>query len=133
MVLIVDRKRSIGEVAKEVGVQEHVIRFWGTEFSEYVKPTLGAGKRRYYFDKDVKILKTIKHYLYEEGLTIRGLRNLFKNETVKIDNFQDKVVNDSRTDNYSANVLADNSNIKTSLREFKYKLNNFYEKIKNII
>ena len=80
MVLTVDKKRSIGNASKEVGVQEHVIRFWETQFPNYIKPTIGAGGRRYFFDKDIKTLLFVKDYLYNKGYTIKGLQNLLKND-----------------------------------------------------
>ena len=55
MVLNIDKKRSIGDAAKEIGVQAYVIRFWETKFADYIKPTVGVGGRRYFFDKDIKI------------------------------------------------------------------------------
>ncbi len=75
--LAVDRKRSIGEVAKELKVEPHVIRFWEEKFPQ-IKPEIGAGKRRYYYNKQLKVLKRIKQFLYEEGYTIAGLQKLLK-------------------------------------------------------
>jgi DNA-binding transcriptional MerR regulator len=75
--LIIDRKRSIGEVAKELKVETHVVRFWEEKFSQ-IKPEIGAGKRRYYYNKQLKVLKRIKQFLYEEGYTINGLQKLLK-------------------------------------------------------
>jgi len=71
----VDRKRSIGEVAHELKVKSHVIRFWEENFSQ-IKPEIGAGGRRYYYNKQMKILRRIKKFLYEEGYTIAGLKKL---------------------------------------------------------
>ncbi len=71
----VDRKRSIGEVAKELKVAPHVIRFWEENFSQ-IKPEIGAGGRRYYYNKQLKILRRIKKFLYEDGYTISGLKKL---------------------------------------------------------
>lgn len=71
----VDRKRSIGEVAKELKVKTHVIRFWEENFPQ-IKPEIGAGARRYYYNKQLKILRRIKKFLYEEGYTIAGLKKL---------------------------------------------------------
>lgn len=73
----VDRKRSIGDVAKELKVEAHVIRFWEEKFPQ-IKPEIGAGKRRYYYNKQLKVLKRIKQFLYEEGYTIAGLQKLLK-------------------------------------------------------
>jgi len=72
-----DRKRSIGDVAKELKVETHVIRFWEEKFPQ-IKPEIGAGKRRYYYNKQLKVLKRIKQFLYEEGYTIMGLQKLLK-------------------------------------------------------
>ena len=57
-----DRKRSIGEVAKELKIETHVIRFWEEKFPQ-IKPDIGAGKRRYYYNKQLKVLKRIKYQL----------------------------------------------------------------------
>ncbi len=71
----VDRKRSIGDVAKELKVKTHVIRFWEENFPQ-IKPAIGSGQRRYYYNKQLKILKRIKKFLYEEGYTVAGLQKL---------------------------------------------------------
>lgn len=73
----VDRKKSIGEVAKELKVETHVIRFWEEHFPQ-IRPEIGVGKRRYYYNKQLKILKRIKRFLYEEGYTVAGLQKLLK-------------------------------------------------------
>lgn len=71
----IDRKRSIGEVAKDLKIKTHVIRFWEENFPQ-IKPEIGAGDRRYYYNKQLKILRRIKKFLYEEGYTIAGLKKL---------------------------------------------------------
>jgi DNA-binding transcriptional MerR regulator len=73
----VDRKRSIGEVAKELKVETHIIRFWEEKFPQ-IQPEIGAGKRRYYYNKQLKVLKRIKKFLYDDGYTIGGLQKLLK-------------------------------------------------------
>jgi len=73
----IDKKKSIGDVAEELGVQTHVIRFWESKFPQ-IKPIIGKGSRRYYLEKDVDVLKKIKSFLYEEGYTITGLQNLLR-------------------------------------------------------
>ena len=73
----IDKKKSIGQVAEELGVRTHVIRFWESKFPQ-IKPEIGRGSRRYYFKKDVEILKKIQTFLYEEGYTIVGLQKLLK-------------------------------------------------------
>ena len=73
----IDRKRSIGEVAKELKIETHIIRFWEEKFPQ-IKPEIGAGKRRYYYSKQLRILKKIKKFLYEDGYTSAGLQKLLK-------------------------------------------------------
>ncbi len=73
----IDRKRSIGDVARELKVETHVIRFWEEKFPQ-IRPQIGAGKRRYYYNKQLKVLKRIKQFLYDEGYTIAGLQKLLK-------------------------------------------------------
>ncbi len=74
---IVDKKRSIGDVAAEIGVETHVIRFWEENFLQ-IKPEIGRGGRRYYYNKQVDILKKIKTFLYEDGYTIAGLKKMLQ-------------------------------------------------------
>ncbi len=73
----IDRKRSIGEIADELGVETHVIRFWEEQFPQ-IKPETGKGGRRYYYNKQIKVLKRIKKFLHEDGYTIAGLQKLLK-------------------------------------------------------
>ena len=74
---IIDKKRSIGDASKEIGVETHVIRFWESKFPQ-IKPEIGKGSRRYYFDKEIAILNKVKSLLYEEGYSISGLQKLLK-------------------------------------------------------
>ena len=75
--------KTIGEVAKELKLvdkrtgilQTHTIRYWETQFKQ-IKPTIKAGKRRYYSKKDFKIISHIKFLLKDKGLTINGARKL---------------------------------------------------------
>lgn len=80
--------RTISEVADELGVQQHVLRFWETKFS-HVKPLKRGGGRRYYRPEDVKLLKAIHRLLYIEGYTIKGVQKLFREagKNVIVENF----------------------------------------------
>ncbi|MFP4313302.1 MAG: MerR family transcriptional regulator [Alphaproteobacteria bacterium] len=69
--------RTISEVADELGVQQHVLRFWETKFSQ-VRPLKRGGGRRYYRPEDVTLLKRIHELLYTEGYTIKGVQKLFR-------------------------------------------------------
>lgn len=67
--------RTISEVADELKVEQHVLRFWETKFS-HIKPLKRGGGRRYYRPEDVELLKNIHHLLYSEGYTIKGVQKL---------------------------------------------------------
>jgi len=71
--------RTISEVADELDVQQHVLRFWETKFSQ-VRPLKRGGGRRYYRPEDVALLKRIHHLLYTEGYTIKGVQKLLKGQ-----------------------------------------------------
>ncbi len=69
--------RTISEVADELQVQQHVLRFWETKFSQ-IRPLKRGGGRRYYRPEDVDLLKTVHKLLYSEGYTIKGVQKLFR-------------------------------------------------------
>ncbi len=71
--------RTISEVADGLNVQQHVLRFWETKFSQ-VRPLKRGGGRRYYRPEDVALLKSIHHLLYTEGYTIKGVQKLLKEQ-----------------------------------------------------
>ena len=71
--------RTISEVADELDVQQHVLRFWETKFTQ-VKPLKRGGGRRYYRPEDVALLKKIHNLLYSEGYTIKGVQKLLKGQ-----------------------------------------------------
>ena len=74
--------RTIAEVADELGVATHVLRFWETKFSQ-IKPMKASGGRRYYRPDDVEILKLIKNLLYGNRYTIEGAQRLIKEKGLK--------------------------------------------------
>jgi len=69
--------RTISEVADELGVKQHVLRFWETKFSQ-LKPLKRGGGRRYYRPEDIDLLKAIHRLLYTEGYTIKGVQKLLR-------------------------------------------------------
>ena len=71
--------RTISEVANKLNVQQHVLRFWETKFSQ-VRPLKRGGGRRYYRPEDVALLERIHHLLYTEGYTIKGVQKLLKGQ-----------------------------------------------------
>lgn len=74
--------RTISEAADEVGAQQHVLRFWETKFS-FIAPLKRAGGRRFYRPQDVVLLKAVKRLLHEEGLTIKGVQRLHREQGLK--------------------------------------------------
>jgi DNA-binding transcriptional MerR regulator len=69
--------RTISEVAVELDVPQHVLRFWETRFSQ-VKPVKRAGGRRYYRPEDVDLLRGIRALLYGDGYTIKGVQKVLR-------------------------------------------------------
>ena len=74
-----DAFRTISEVADELDLPQHVLRFWETRFPQ-IKPLKRAGGRRYYRPRDIEVLRAIKHLLYQEGYTIRGVQRVLKDQ-----------------------------------------------------
>jgi DNA-binding transcriptional MerR regulator len=69
--------RTTGEVAKELDVPAHVLRFWESKFPQ-IRPLKRGGGRRYYRPEDVDLLRHIRQCLYQEGYTIRGVQKLLR-------------------------------------------------------
>ena len=73
--------RTISEVATELDVPQHVLRFWESKFAQ-VRPLKRGGGRRYYRPEDVELLRRIRSLLYEEGYTIKGVQKLLKENEI---------------------------------------------------
>ena len=71
--------RTISEAAEAVGAPQHVLRFWETKFP-FVTPVKRAGGRRFYRPQDIVVLKAIRRLLHDEGLTIKGVQRLHKDQ-----------------------------------------------------
>src|ERR671917_2944450 len=76
-----DAFRTISEVADDLDLPQHVLRFWETRFNQ-IKPMKRGGGRRYYRPEDVELLRGIRLLLYSEGFTIRGVQRLLKEKGV---------------------------------------------------
>ena len=74
--------RTISEVANELDVPQHVLRFWETRFAQ-VKPVKRAGGRRYYRPEDVDLLRGIRSLLYAEGFTIKGVQKVLRDRGLR--------------------------------------------------
>jgi DNA-binding transcriptional MerR regulator len=77
-----DAFRTISEVAGDLDIPQHVLRFWETRFVQ-IKPMKRSGGRRYYRPDDVDLLKGIRRLLYGEGYTIRGVQRILKEHGIK--------------------------------------------------
>lgn len=73
--------RTISEAAAEVGVAQHVLRFWETKFS-FIRPMKRAGGRRFYRPHDLAVLRGVRRLLHEEGYTIAGVQKLHRERGV---------------------------------------------------
>lgn len=72
-----DAFRTISEVAEDLDLPQHVLRFWETRFNQ-IKPMKRGGGRRYYRPQDVELIKGIRYMLYDQGYTIKGVQKLLK-------------------------------------------------------
>ena len=92
--------KTIGEVAKILNLvnkkngklSTHTIRFWEKEFKQ-IKPFIFSGKRRYYDDKTVLILKKIQFLLKNKGMTVKGVKIELQNNDSELDEFDNKTIN----------------------------------------
>ena len=75
--------RTIGEVAEDLDLPAHVLRFWESKFPQ-LKPLKRGGGRRYYRPEDIALLSRIRQCLYQEGYTIRGVQKLLAEGTLGV-------------------------------------------------
>lgn len=77
-----DAFRTISEAADELGVPQHVLRFWETRFS-FIRPMKRAGGRRFYRPQDIAVLRGVRTLLHDEGYTIKGVQRLHREQGVR--------------------------------------------------
>jgi len=73
--------KTIGELSQELGVAQHILRYWETKFPQ-LKPMQRAGNRRYYRPEDVDLARRIHRLLNQEGYTVRGVQKLLRGKEV---------------------------------------------------
>jgi DNA-binding transcriptional MerR regulator len=73
--------RTISEVADEIDVPQHVLRFWESRFTQ-IRPMKRGGGRRFYRPEDVDLLRGVRHLLYGEGYTIRGVQRILREQGI---------------------------------------------------
>ena len=89
-----DRKayKSIGEVAKDLSIKAHTLRFWEKEFKQ-IKPKILTGNRRYYDKNTIDLLKKVKFLLKDHGMTINGVKKfLTENKSIKLDEMSNESI-----------------------------------------
>jgi len=92
--------KTIGEVAKILNLinksngalSTHTIRFWEKEFKQ-IKPMLFSGKRRYYDENSIKVIKKIKFLLKDKGMTLKGVKKVLNSEDSDIDELYNNTIN----------------------------------------
>jgi DNA-binding transcriptional MerR regulator len=77
--IAIERPRKIGETAKLIGVEPHVLRFWETQFP-FIRPKQSRSRHRYYSQVDIETLKVVKRLLHTEGYTIAGARKFVRDK-----------------------------------------------------
>jgi DNA-binding transcriptional MerR regulator len=92
-----DAFRTISEVAGELDLPQHVLRFWETRFPQ-IKPLKRAGGRRYYRPRDIEVLRAIKHLLYGQGYTIKGVQRVLKEQSAGAFTAARDAANESRSE-----------------------------------
>ena len=120
-----DAYKSIGEVAKILdlvdekngSLKTHTIRFWEKEFKQ-IRPKIFTGKRRYYDQSSIKILRKIKFLLKDQGMTINGVKKLLNNyKSLKLDEFSNNLIS---VDNIKIkNKLKNISNLVKQIKKLK--------------
>ncbi len=122
-----DPYKTIGETAKELNlinektgkVQTHTLRFWESEFKQ-IKPSIKAGGRRYYSEKDLEIIRFVKFLLKEKGLTIKGVKKILNNPKL-----------DTIDPNINLGVYKSNLDTKKNIQKKLKKIANIIKELKS--
>jgi len=86
-----DAFRTIGELSAELGIQQHILRYWETRFPQ-LRPLQRAGNRRYYRPADAALVRRIHSLLNEQGYTIRGVQKLLSQKNPPAETAEPEVV-----------------------------------------
>ena len=107
--------KKIGEVAKDLRVKTHTLRFWEKEFSQ-IKPITLKGNRRYYSEKDIDLLKVIYELLKNQGYSISGAKKLLMKSSLKLDGNLDSGI---KNKNFRNSLKIRAEKIKVILKKLK--------------
>jgi DNA-binding transcriptional MerR regulator len=98
--------RTISEVADELEVPKHVLRFWEAKFA-HLKPMKRGGGRRYYRPEDVALLRGIRFLLYDDGYTIRGVQKILREHGPRFVMDQRRMADDDEQDEAAPHEIPD--------------------------
>lgn len=122
--------RTISEVADELGVEQHVLRFWETKFS-HIKPLKRGGGRRYYRPEDVQLLQNIHYLLYSEGYTIKGVQKLLSTSRGNLTPRVEAAV-DADVPAAAAEVAAEASPVAAAVQKNRGELQSMLDELKSM-
>ena len=105
--------RTISEVATELDLPQHVLRFWETKFNQ-IRPLKRGGGRRYYRPEDIDLLRQIRGLLYDNGYTIKGVQKLLRDGSAK-----NATKADDKKSAKSADPEGSNAELQSILSEFQ--------------
>ncbi len=111
--------QTITEVSKSLDIPSHVMRFWESKFLQ-LKPMKRSGGRRYYQNKDIKLLQNIKVLLYDKGFTIKGAQKILSAKNIINETNQNNTSNNSSIDQ---SELEDIKKLYNTLLKIELKLN----------
>lgn len=114
--------RTISEVAEELAVPQHVLRFWESKFSQ-IRPLKRGGGRRYYRPEDVTLLRRIRQCLYGDGYTIKGVQRLLREGQLRPAEHAQTAADDIETQAAPAAVAAEETfDVRTALKDIRREL-----------
>lgn len=108
--------RTISEVAAELDLPQHVLRFWETKFAQ-VRPMKRGGGRRYYRPEDLVLLRRIRKLLYDDGYTIKGVQKLLRDPSARVEPEKPRASGDDAAEPASASAAADTAALREIIAE----------------
>ena len=122
--------KTIGQIALDLKLPQHVLRFWESRFNQ-LKPLKLSGNRRYYRDIDIELIGYIKNLLYDDCISIKGVQKIFGNQTIN------QILNSKNPILKKKNILIENKNQKKEISnktsfEYKKTLKELLIDLKNI-
>ena len=110
--------KNISEVAGELNIHQHVLRFWETKFTS-IKPMKRGGGRRYYRPEDVENLRSIQRLLYDDGYTIKGVQKLLRKGGKAAMQRAASVPGEQRSSGFDNNTLLKLQSLLSELEEIR--------------